>query len=65
MRQAFEQYSLSDRPWPDLIVNHSLHSTQVREKLTAIAQDHPTFKHPRFAAAGGGRYVNTAPRPYS
>ena len=29
IRQAFEQYSLSDRPWPALIVNYFLHTTQL------------------------------------
>jgi diketogulonate reductase-like aldo/keto reductase len=32
MRQAFEQYSLSDRPRSGSIANHFLHSTQVHQE---------------------------------
>jgi hypothetical protein len=38
MRQAFEQYALSDRPWPALIVNHRSHSTQFcKDSLPSMA----------------------------
>ena len=39
MRHASEQYSLSERPWPELIVNHCLHSMQFRSDwLPSIAK---------------------------